>query len=690
MRSNRHRPANAHTARWVAGVLVGGALLLTGIATAQQPVPTAPETVVEAAPPEPTTTTTPDNPSPLLPRLDPFRRGDSLLRSAPAASEGNFGQEIISIRPQFSPTSVLDSIPGFASVQENTGSDAGVYFVRGVNTEHGYDFAIWVDDMPLNMPTHAHAQGLANMNFLIPELIQQVDYRKGSYYADLGDFSSLGAAKIELFQNLPQNLNLLSAGEYSWVRALTARSVEQWGGELIYAADVGFFDDGWDVPQRNQRYRGMLKHTIGDDSAGVSNSLMAYYSNWYSTDAQPLSAIQANGLYSNLDPTTGGRESRFSWNTQMWREDENGAWKANAYVIYDRFGIWINPEQIQDEQVYQPDGRVITGFNLSRREDTQLGSLQSPWTFGLQFRNDNIDTLRRDQTDQRNLVAPVTNHRVNILTVSPYIQNDTRWTDWARTVVGLRSDLVQFDVNDRLDPTQSGDESAGPVCPKFSLILGPWDETEYYFNFGTGYHSNDARNLFNPTDPVVPIAGTMSTEVGLRSDAFDNWKPTVAVWYQEFDSELVFNAEEGEVEALGPSRRYGVEWNNRFFLTEWMMWDVNWAWAHVRFTNGDRVPQSLSSILQTGPTIQFQNGVYSSLWYRYLSPAPLDEAGSIFSNPVSVAQLSVGWRNRQWQVATDVFNVFGSRDYALTFAEDELFVHPVDPQQVRFSVTRYF
>lgn len=133
-----------------------------------------------------------------------------------------------------------------------------------------------------------------------------------------------------------------------------------------------------------------------------------------------------------------------------------------------------------------------------------------------------------------------------------------------------------------------------------------------------------------------------------------------------------------------------MEWNNRFFLTRWLMWDVNYAWAHVRFTNGDRIPQSLSSILQTGPTLQFENGIYSTLWFRHLSASPLVEDGSIFSNSIEVAQLSVGWRNRQWQLAAEVFNVFGSEDFAASFAEAELFVHPLDPRQARFSVTRYY
>ena len=662
-----------------------GAALAWTSAGAQQPVPTLPETVVEAPRPA---TVPPAEPSELA--LGPRNRSDSLIGLTPSASQGVFGQQDLAVRPLFSPNSVLDPLPGFASTQENTGNDANVYYIRGVNAEHGTDFSIWVDNMPINLPTHAHAQGLANLNFMIPELIEVVEYRKGSYYADLGDFSTLGAAKIALFRTLPQSIDQLSAGQYGWVRGLTASTVQQWGGDLLYAADLSYFDDGFDTPQRNKRFKGLLKHTIGDEIEGYSTSLMAYHGDWYSTEAQPLSSLLANGLYSNLDPTTGGRQSRFSWNTQYWREDDCGGWQANAYAIYDRFDIWINPEQIQDEQVLQPDGRLVTGLNLARRLDGDLCGLPSPWTAGVQLRDDYINVLRRDQTDQRNLVATETSHRVNIFTVSPYLQNDTRWNDWTRTVVGVRSDIFQFDVVDRLDPSQSGHETAGPVNPKFSLILGPWLETEYYFNLGTGFHSNDARNLFNAASPTDAIARTESAEVGLRSETFDEWTTSVAVWYQEFDSELVFNAEEGVIEALGPSRRYGVEWNNSFFVANWLTWDVDWAWAHVRFTNGDRVPQSLSSLLKTGPVVNLDNGLYGALWFTAFSPRPLVEDGTQFSSSLEVANLQVGWRRGPWQLSADVFNVFGSEDFQQSFAEDELFAVPLPPTQARFTITRYY
>jgi TonB-dependent receptor-like protein len=626
----------------------------------------------------------------------PTNRADSLIGKTPAASQGVYGRKDLETRPLFSPTNVLDAIPGFVSTAENTGADAGVYYIRGVNTEHGTDFALFVDDMPLNLPTHAHAQGFANMNFMIPELVRVVEYRKGSYYADLGDFSTLGAAKIELARTLPQSIDSISAGQYGWVRALTASSSQQWGGELLYAADLSYSDNGFDIPERNKRFKGLVKYTTGDEDEGSSTSLMAYHGDWFSTEAQPLSSIKVNGLYSNLDPTTGGRQSRFSWNTQYWRQDEYGVWKANAYAISDRFDLFINPEQVADEQVLQPDGRLIGGLNVARQFDLDLLDmdilgLPSPWTIGVQTRNDYINRLRRDRTMARQTLDVEESLRVNIFTVSPYIQNETRWTDWSRTVVGLRGDMYQFDVTDHVDPANSGDTSAGLANPKFSLILGPWDKTEYFLNLGTGFHSNDARDLFDPLMPTDPIARTKSAEVGLRSERFENWTTNVAVWYQEFASELVFNAEEGEPEALGPSRRYGVEWNNNFHMNQWLSWDLDWAWANVRFTNGDRVPLSLSNLLTTGPMVRLENGLYGTLRFQYFGPRPLVEDGSLFSNSVEVANLQVGYRRGQWQLAADVFNVFGSKDFAMTFAEGaDRFVRPLDPTQARLTLTRTY
>ncbi len=673
---------------WATAMFVAAQCLLPPIQViAQDPVPTLPEIVVDAPQAVPATASAEPSPSSSTPQ----NRSDSLIGVTASASQGVFGSQDIGRLPLFTPNSVLDIMPGFASTQENTGSDSPVFYIRGVNTEHGTDFALWVDGMPVNMPTQAHAQGLANLTFLIPELISTVNYRKGSYYADLGDFSTLGAAQIETFRILPQSIDQFTGGQYGMARALTASTVQQWGGDLLYAADLSYFDDGFDVPSRNKRFRGVLKHTVGDELEGWSTSLMAYHGDWYSTEAQPLESLRQNGFYSNLDPTTGGRDNRYSLNTQYWREDDFGTWTANAFVIYNKFDIWINPEQVADEQVFQPDARLITGAKIARTADLFDTGGQSLWTGGLQLRDDLIGTSRRDQTEERQLIATETSFRVNIFTVSPYVQNDTRWTDWARTVVGLRSDIFQFDVVDRLDATQSGDEVAGPVNPKFSLILGPWEKTEYYFNMGTGFHSNDARTLFNNLEPTDAIALTKSAEVGMRSEAFDWWTTNVTVWHQEFDSELVFNAEEGEIEALGPSRRYGVEFNNRFFVAQWLTWDVDYAWAHVRFTDGGRIPQSLSGLLKTGPVAQFDSGVYASLWFTAFSPRPLNEEGTSFSRSLEVGNLQVGYRTQQWHVFADIFNVFGSKDFQQTFDEGgEIFAIRTPPTQARFTIARYY
>lgn len=649
-------------------------------------VPELPETVVEAEsapspPPE-----TPAAPS------GPINRGDSLIGLTPSASEGVFGRDDISQQPLFSPTNVLDLMPGFATTNENTGSDAGVYYIRGVNVDHGTDFALFVDNMPINQPTHAHGQGFANINFLIPEVIETVGYRKGSYYADLGDFSTLGAAKIRLARTLPESIDRLSAGQNGWVRGVVASSGTTRNGDLLYAADLSYFDNDFAIAEKNKKFKGLVKYTTGDESEGMSTSLMAYHSDWFSTEPQKLTFLQTNGLYSNFDPTTGGREFRFSWNTEYWREDTSGRWQANAYAIYDRFDIFINPEQDSlDGQVLQPDGRLTSGVNVARVFDTCLLGRSSPWTFGVQMRDDFINRLRRDNTNRRALLTTETSHRVNVFTVSPYVSNQTAWSDWLRTDVGVRGDIYQFDVVNLLDRTQSGDTPAGLVNPKASLVLGPWLETEYFLNFGTGFHSNDARGLFDPMTPTNALARTKSAEAGLRSETFENWTTSAAVWYQEFQSELVFDAESGTFEARGPSRRYGVEWNNSFHIGEWLTWDVDWAWAHVRFTDGSRIPQSLSGILSTGPTLRLDNGFYGRLWFRHLSPRPLVEDNSVRSGSFEVGNLQVGWRRGQWDFAVDVFNVFGSRDAAEAFSEgNDLLIRTVDPLQSRVTLTRYY
>lgn len=647
--------------------------------------PVLPPVIVEAVVDEP-------EPAPIVSAPSgPANRADSLLEISPSASQGVIGRQDLATRPLLDATQILNAIPDITTTQEAGGGDAPVYYVRGVNVEHGTDFALFVDDMPVNFPTHAHAQGLASLNFLIPEVVEVIDYRKGSYYADLGDFSTVGAANIRLARTLPESIDRLGAGQYGWVRGLAAGSGKGWGGDVLYAADLSYFDNGFDVAETNKRFKGLIKYTTGDDCEGQSTSLMAFHGDWFTTEAQRLTDLIANGLYSNFDPTTGGRESRFSWNTQYWREECSGRWQANAFAIYDRFDIFTNPEQELDEQVHQPDGRLVTGVNVARSLDLCLGERPSTWTFGLQLRDYFINRLRRERTQARNVLDVEKSHRVNIFSVSPYVENETRWTDSLRTTAGVRSDIFQFNATDLLDRTIAYDRSSGLVSPKLSIAFGPWADTEYYLNLGTGFHSNDARGPIDPMDPSPALlARTQSGEVGLRSEAFCWWQTTAAVWYQKFSSEQVFNAEEGETENLGPSRRYGVEWNNTFPVNCWLTGYVDWAWAHVRFVDGTRIPRSLSSLLSAGVTANSDNGLYGSLYFRHLSPRPLDEDGSVFSGSVEVANLEVGWRNCEWQFAVDVFNVFGSRDFQEMILEESLLARPLDPTQVRFTITRYY
>lgn len=650
-------------------------------------VPVLPPVIVEAVEEEPQSA-----PQPAFQPTGPANRGDSLLETAESASEGVIGPRDLATRPLLNPSQILNAIPDFTSTQEAGGGDAPVYYVRGVNVEHGTDFAIFVDDMPINQPTQAHAQGFANLNFLIPEVVETIRYRKGSYYADLGDFSTVGAANIRLARTLPASIDRLSAGQYGWVRGLVASSGQGWGGDVLYAADLSYFDNGFDIPERNKRFKGLLKYTTGDEVEGQSTSFMAFHGDWFATEAQRLADLAANGLYSNFDPTTGGRQSRFSWNTQYWREENFGRLQANAYAVYDRFDLFTNPEQELDQQIHQPDGRLVTGINVAHTFDLPLGSRPSTWTLGLKLRDYFINRLRRERTQARMLLDVEKSHRVNIFSASPYLENTTRWNDWLRTTAGVRSDIFQFNAIDLLDRSRAYSQSPGLVTPKLSIVFGPWLNTDYYLNLGTGFHSNDARGPIDPTNPSPALlARTQSGEVGMRSETFDWWQTSTAVWYQKFSSEQVFNAEEGQTENLGASRRYGVEFNNTFLVTDWLTGYVDWAWAHVRFVDGTRVPRSLSSLLKIGVVAKSDNGFYGSLYFTEIGPRPLDQSGSVFANTVNVANLEAGWRNGQWQLSMNVFNVFGSRDFQEQILEEGvLFGRPFDPTQVRFTMTRYY
>lgn len=664
--------------------------------------PSVPETVVEAESPEST-----------APTFDEFDldtsfganaapgRGQNLIGQTPSASEGQFGQAQLDLRPLNRAGDVLELIPGMIATQHSGTGKANQYFVRGINLDHGTDFNLRVDGVPINLPSHGHGQGYLDVNWLIPELIDVADYKLGPYYADVGDFSSAGAVDIRLRQSLPHGIATATTGAFDYYRVLVANSTPMGSGQLLYAYESVFYDGPWDLAEDFNKFNGVLRWSVGDELEGFALTAMGYRSYWNATNQIPQRAVDAEliGRFGTLDPSDAGQTSRVGLNAEYWHEDCCATTRANAYVTYYDLDLFSNftfflDDATNGDQIEQIDRRVYAGINLSR----QYHGESMDHTFGFQFRNDNVYELRLNRTRQRQLVSTVRNDDVDQQSYSLYYVNQAKLTDWTRSYVGLRGDFYRFHTKAMVDPADSGTTNDAVFSPKLGLVFGPWHESELFLNWGQSFHSNDARGVNAAVDPADPLVKSEGSEIGVRSWLTSTWNSTVAAWYLEIDSELLFVGDAGTTEPGPPSRRFGITWTNYWQVADWLAVDADYAYVRPRFAGDERIPNAVENVLSTGFTVQQPcSPWYATFRLRHYGPAALSEDNSARSDTTSVANLQLGYDTDRLQIAVDIFNLFDSDDNDITYfypsqpaglpAAEDFHFHPVEPLMARGSVT---
>jgi len=519
--------------------------------------------------------------------------------SVKRASEGLVTGRQIDARPIMRAGEVLETVPGLLIISQHSGEGkANQYYLRGFNLDHGTDFTTTVAGVPVNMPTHAHGHGYSDLNFLIPELVSGVQFRKGPYFADEGDFATAGAAHICYVNALDRPIVRVSGGEDGWGRILTAASPQAGAGRLLVATELNHNDGPWMRGDDYRRLNGVVRYSVGDTLNAWSLTAMGYGGSWRSTDQAPQRAIDAGALarFDSVDDTTGGETSRVSLSGDWQRTTSNGVTGGSAYAMRYQLDLFSNftyflDDPVNGDQFQQSDRRIVSGGRLSHRLVSRLGGRPSELLVGADLRHDAIGRLALLHTARREPLAVRRADQVSQTSVSGYVQHDVQWTPWMRSSAGLRLDRVQFDVDAGV-PENSGTTGKGLASPKASLILGPWRAAELYVNAGYGYHSNDARGTTLTVDPatgapadrVTPLARARGAEFGARMVPRRGLEMDVAVWRLDLDGELLFVGDAGTTTASRPSRRWGVEWNTNAAPRSWLTVDADLAWSRASRT----------------------------------------------------------------------------------------------------------
>lgn len=641
----------------------------------------------------------------------------SLVGIAGAASEGAITARQILQRPIMRAGEVLETVPGLVISQHSGEGKANQYYLRGFNLDHGTDFATSIAGIPVNMPTHGHGHGYTDANFLIPELVSGVQFKKGPYYAEEGDFSAAGAVNVNYVSFLERPILEASAGGHGWARVVGAVSPRVGNGHVLAALEVNHNDGPWTRADNYQRVNGVLRYSEGNAARGFSMTGLLYRGEWNATDQVPQRAI-GNGLISrfgHIDSTNGGETHRYSLSSDAQWATGDASTRANAYFVNYALNLFSNFTYFLDDpengdQFEQEDRRNIVGGRVTHRRLHTWGGRAAENVFGAQLRHDRIGSVGLYHTRARQRLSTTREDRVNQTSLGLFAQNEYQWSRFVRTTMGVRGDIFNFDVEGD-DALNSGSEASGLVSPKVSVALGPWSGTEVYVNAGAGFHSNDARGATTTRDPVTgepvqpttPLVRANGAELGVRTVRIPRVQMTVAAWWLGIDSELLFIGDAGTTEATRPSRRVGVEWATYARPHPWFAIDADIAVSRGKFTDdepaGDRIPGSVESVVSLGAVVDGGERIFGGVRLRHFGGRSLVEDDRVRSNGTSLVNAQMGVRLApQMSILFEVFNLFDARandiDYFYTSrlldepdgGVDDVHLHPALPRSARVTL----
>ncbi len=644
-----------------------------------------------------------------------------LLGLAGSANEGIITPAELQSKPYQRPGDLLETVPGLLISQHSGEGKANQYYLRGFNLDHGTDVAIRVAGMPVNLPTHAHGQGYLDLNFLIPELVSRVQYRKGPTFAEEGDFSSAGSVDIGYLHAMERPLVSLEAGAYDYRRALLAGSWKIGGGDLLIAQEGVHNNGPWEHPEDFKKFNTVVRWSKAQGTHRFGLTAMLYGATWDATDQIPERAVSSGmlGRFGTLDSTNGGKSRRaslsFEYQNQQGavRDQLDAYWVGSRLELTSNFTGWLD-DPLHGDQFQQAERRTFGGLNASRSLGFSFLDHPAEFQMGIQARWDNIPTVGLFHTLERRRLHTVREDNVKESSWAPFLQFKVQPLDWMRATLGLRHDRYAFDIQSHL-AENTGRTSASITSPKISLAFGPWAETEVYVAAGRSFHSNDARGTTlridpqtgDPATPVTPLVRATGTEVGLRSAAIPRWQWTLSFWRLDLGSELVFSGDAGITEPSRPSRRQGVEWANTVQLASWANLDLDFAYSKARFAAfdpaGNRIPGAVEGVGSFGLDLHPFKAWQMTLGLRYFGARPLIEDNSVRSKSSLLAQAKVSWQpSPTWCLTLQAFNLTNRKaadiDYYYTSrlpgepAEgvDDIHFHPLEPRNLRLGLTWRF
>lgn len=548
------------------------------------------------------------------------------------------------LQPQGRPAQILRLIPGLIAVEHSGGAGkADQYYLRGFDADHGTDVAFFTDGMPINLRSHAHGQGYADLSFIIPETIEGLDVYKGAYLPEFGDFATAGAVNFRTREVVKEGVVQLAGGQFDTQRYLLMFSPTKDKVRTLIAAE-GYYTNGpFEHDNRYFRANVLGKMTANPTTRSELSLTGTFHkSQWNASGEIPLRAVTDGTIdrFGAIDPSEGGKTIRSTGRLNYhYDATSGGQFFANAYGQYYKFDLFTNftfflNDPVNGDGIQQSDRRVMYGGDTGWRQGFDLFGIPSVVTAGAQARIDNAHVRLGTQVT-RNPLSPTTDSDVLEASYAPFLKTEFQPTQWMRVSGGVRSEVFTFDVRNRC-PTcidqPEGRTTSSIVLPKANLILGPWLRTEWFANYGEGYHSNDARSAVAPGS--APLARAKTYEVGARSNPWgpDGLELIATLWAIDLQSELVFVGDDGTTEIRGPTRRRGVEVAARGQVIGPLYVNGSVTWAKAEFKNGDAIPNAPQLTAYGAAILRYPEDLTTQLQATYLGVRPLTEDRS-FKSP---------------------------------------------------------
>ncbi|MBN9505545.1 MAG: TonB-dependent receptor [Altererythrobacter sp.] len=637
-----------------------------------------------------------------------YGRGEKRIGIAGAASEGGVAGADIEVRPLLRPGELLEATPGLIATQHSGGGKANQYFLRGFNLDHGTDFGLYIDDMPMNFRTHGHGQGYLDVNGLIPEAVERVDYRKGPYRADAGDFSFVGSAQITTRDRL-EPFALAEVGQYGYRRFLAGGSAKVGGGDLLVIGQAKLNDGPWQLPEDFEGYSGLIKYSALLGDGQFQASLNIYDASWAPTEQTPERVIGTPlcaDRYCSLDPTLRGKTEReiltlnyqsSNWRVTAWAQHYDWSLLSNFTFFLDDP---VNGDQLrQYEELWSYGGRLEHTFDFSDAVSLRLGT---------ELRHDSLDPVGLDHTRDGAFLDTKGAFKADESSAGLYAEAIVRPVDRLMVIGGLRGDWYRFETQ-----ALAGENSWGGtvkdhiLSPKIGVNYELVDGIALYANWGQGFHSNDARGVTNPDDPAPGLVEGTFKEVGGRFERGE-FILTGVYWWSYIDSELIYVGDSGAVEPSDPGRRHGYELTGFWKPNDWLAVDAVWTGSkahYVGLPKGENyVPGALESSGELGVSAIFPDWNVSGR-LRYLGPHALIEDNSVRAKSTALFNLRAAWtpqRFKGWEINAELLNAFNSHGndidyfYATRFpgepadGVEDVNSRVVEPRQVRVGIKKTF